>query len=92
MTEIRSSSIWLYEVPGEQFKCIDENAGYYTSAAAVRPIRKVHVRNLPIAINARGAELTATSRLRELATRVASSSLAFSIIRLRNASYVPDAA
>ena len=92
MTEIRSSSIWLYELPRGHFKCLDENAGYYTSAVAVKPIRKEHVNNLPVVISARGAELKATGRLLELAAAVESSSLAFSIIRLRNASHVPNAA
>jgi hypothetical protein len=92
MPMLQSSSIWLYELPSEPFACTDENADYFTSQASVRPLAKFQVKYLQHALAARGVELRTTSRLRALAESVADSTLAFSIIRLRNAATIPDAA
>ena len=92
MPMLRSSSLWLYELPSEPFACTDENAGYFTSQASVRPLAKLQVQDLQHALASRGVELRATSQLRALAKDVAASTLAFSIIRLRNAVTLPDAA
>lgn len=92
LPELTSASVWLYELPSEHFSCADENAGYYVSRLKVAPERKVHVGDLSAQIVTYGAELRSVNNLRQLASQIASSSLSFSIIRLRNAQPVPDAA
>jgi hypothetical protein len=92
LSQLSSASVWLYEMPPEPFAGSDENAGYYISRVEVSPYRKLQVVDLPAAITKHGAELRSTSELRALASRVASSTLSFSIIRLRNAQRTADAA
>ena len=90
--QLASASVWLYEMPHEHFTCIDESARYFTSSTPVTPRIQVHIADLRSEIVNHGAELRSTNRLRELAAEVASSTLAFSIIRLRNAQSIADAA
>lgn len=83
----RASSlpIWLYGVPESPFICIDANAGYYASPEPVVPISVRKIESPSDELRAMGAELRVVERLRPLAEEVAASTLAFSIIRLRNA-------
>jgi hypothetical protein len=79
------AALWLYECPEATFRCFDENAGYYLSETAVVPRAETHVR-APLDLMAqRGAELRVVPRLRPVAAEVVASTLAFSVIRLRNA-------
>jgi hypothetical protein len=79
------AALGLYELPGSTFRCVDENAGYYLSEAAVVPKSETLVR-APLDLMAqRGAELRVVPRLRPVAAEVVASTLAFSVIRLRNA-------
>lgn len=77
--------LWLYEMPSTSFRCVDENAGYYLSEEAVVPQSATPVRAPLDLLAERGAELRVVPRLRPLAAEVVASTLAFSIIRLRNA-------
>lgn len=79
------AALWLYEMPGASFRCVDENAGYYLSETAVVPQSETLVQ-APLDLMAqRGAELRVVPRLRPVADEVVASTLAFSVIRLRNA-------
>ncbi len=79
------AALWLYEMPGASFRCVDENAGYYLSETAVVPRSETLVQ-APLDLMAqRGAELRVVPRLRPVASEVVASTLAFSVIRLRNA-------
>lgn len=79
------TALWLYELPAATFRCVDENAGYYLSETCVVPKSATSVR-APLKLMAeRGAELRVVPNLRPVAAEVAASTLAFSVIRLRNA-------
>ena len=85
------STIWVYELARETFSCFDATAGYFVSAVAVSPISRRQLTN-PIAELVRlGVELRVVPSLLTLAKEVASSSLAFSCIRMRNAGGGPSA-
>jgi hypothetical protein len=75
----------LYELPSTSFHCVDDNAGYYQSERAVAP-KSETVARAPLDLMAeRGAELRVVPHLQPHSTEVAASTLAFSIIRMRNA-------
>lgn len=79
------AALWLYEMPGSTFRCADENAGYYLSEKIVVPQSETLVRAPLDMMARRGAELRVVPRLRPVAAEVVASTLAFSVIRLRNA-------
>lgn len=79
------SVLWAYEFPPQGFVCADATAGYFVSSVAVVPISRRRVENPLSELVASGVELRVVPDLRALAARVASSSLAFSCIRMRNA-------
>jgi hypothetical protein len=78
-------ALWLYEMPNASFECQDANAGYYVSPKSVMPTSVVPISAPVSALREGGYELRVLPRLRDLAHEVAQSSLAFSVIRLRNA-------
>jgi len=80
-----TARLWLYAMPSAPFVLADANAGYFTSSRAVRP-QSIRGIDSPLAeLSTRGAELRTTDNLRSLAEQIVDSSMAFSIIRLRNA-------
>src|SRR5512141_1242890 len=76
------SPLWLYEMPPVSFRVVDRNAGYFVSAEVVDPVAVTEVGRPVEMMMARGTELRCVTRLRPLASQVARSTLAFSIIRL----------
>jgi hypothetical protein len=80
-----ASTLWLYALPTEDFVRIDANAGYFTAFRPVRPLRAEALVSPLNALLSRGTELRVVPTLRPVAAAVAASSLAFSVIRLRNA-------
>ena len=83
--------LWLYEFSPEPFLCADATAGYFVSLAAITPVSRRRIERPLIELVACGAELRVMPSLFALAASVTSSSLAFSCIRMRNASVSPDA-
>lgn len=83
--------LWLYEFAPEPFTCADATAGYFVSPAAVTPVSRRCIQRPLIELVATGAELRVMPTLFALAAAVASSSLAFSCIRMRNAGGSPNA-
>ncbi len=77
--------LWLYEFSPEPFRCVDATAGYFVSSASVTPVSRRRIKSPLIELVASGAELRVMPSLSALASAVASSSLAFSCIRMRNA-------
>lgn len=77
--------LWAYEFPLQGFVCADATAGYFVSSVAVVPISRRRVDDPLSELVASGVELRVVPDLHALAARVASSSLAFSCIRMRNA-------
>lgn len=82
---IRSTRLWLYELPAETFSETDAGAGYHVSASAVDCIAATEVADLLDALVTRDIELRVLPDLWPLRDAVAASSLAFSMIRMRNA-------
>lgn len=80
------TALWAYELPAASFVCADVTAGYFTSAEAVAPVRSERIDRPLEELARRGAELRVMANLQSLAGAVAASSLAFSCIRMRNAS------
>jgi len=83
--QVRTSSVAVYEMPAKGFTLTDATAGYWTSAHAVTPVGARMVGNLPEELATRGVQLLLLASLWDLADRVKSSNLDFSLIRMRNA-------
>ena len=75
----------IYELHPAGFRLFDEIAGYWLSADSVTPRRVFTLTDLPNAIVERGGELRVVHRLWPVRDAVAKSTLAFSMIRMRNA-------
>jgi hypothetical protein len=85
LDRIRSARLYLYRLPPGTFDCTDAIAGYHVSRLAVRPLACEAVDDVLTALQARPVELRVLANLWPLRDAVAGSSLAFSIIRMRNA-------
>lgn len=82
---LRSCRLYCYHLPPDTFECIDECAGYFVSRVAVVP-EHVEAIDDPIAeLLKRGVELRLVPELWALRDAVVTSTLQFSIIRMRNA-------
>jgi hypothetical protein len=84
-----SSILWSYEFSPEPFVCADATAGYFVSSVAVTPASCRCIERPLAELVASGVELRIVPSLLVLASAVASSSLAFSCIRMRNADRGP---
>ena len=85
LERIRACRLYCYHLPPETFECLDECAGYFVSRAAVEPVRVEMFDDLIGELLRRGVELRFAPSLWALHDAVASSSLQFSLIRMRNA-------
>ena len=85
LERLRSCRLYCYHLPAETFECIDECAGYFVSRRPVVPTRVQVVDDLLAALLGRGVELRFVPDLWFLRDAVISSTLRFSVIRLRNA-------
>jgi hypothetical protein len=82
---MRSCRLYCYHLPSDTFECADECAGYFVSRVAVVPVC-VEILDDPFAeLRRRGVDLRVVPNLWPLRDAVASSTLQFSIIRMRNA-------
>jgi hypothetical protein len=82
---LRSCRLYCYHLPPDTFECVDECAGYFVSRLPVMPAR-VEVVDDPLSeLLRRGVELRVVPNLWPLRDAVVTSSLQFSIIRMRNA-------
>jgi hypothetical protein len=85
LQRIVNTPLHVYEIPPETFSLRDANAGYYISSETVRP-RGVRAIALPTEeIMERGHELRFVPNLWSIRDGVISSTLNYSIIRMRNA-------
>lgn len=80
-----NTPVWLYEMPAESFACADTTAGYFVACQTVAPISACQINSPLSELLNREVELRIVSRLRTMAETIKTSSLTFSIIRLRNA-------
>jgi hypothetical protein len=89
LDRLRSCRLYCYQVPPETFVCIDECAGYFVSRAAVEPVGVQAYDDLLAALLGAGVELRFVPNLWSLRDAVATSTLQFSLIRMRNAAPRP---
>ncbi|MDF2959262.1 MAG: hypothetical protein K0S39_997 [Paenibacillus sp.] len=82
---IRKTELFRYVFEPEHFKKYDLNAGYYTATQSVKPLLVERMDNLLESICSCGIELRITPSLSLLKDAVLSSTLNFSMIRMRNA-------
>jgi hypothetical protein len=80
------SKVWVYEFSPQSFTCADATAGYFVSRIAVAPTSRRLCESPLTELVGAGVELRIVPNLPALASAVASSSLAFSCIRMRNTS------
>ena len=92
MNSARATSLFLYKLPTVAFNCIDANAGYFVSAQSVVPLSRHVITDLPGSFHKRGVELRTEANLRGFGNQVVKSTLCFSLIRMRNARFAPNAA
>jgi hypothetical protein len=85
MERLRSCRLYCYHMLPETFACIDAGAGYFVSRQAIVPTDVQVVDDLLAALLQRGVELRFVPSLWSLHDAVASSTLQFSMIRMRNA-------
>ena len=85
LERLRSCRLYCYHLPAETFECIDECAGYFVSREAVVPAGVWIVDDALAALLERGVELRFLPNLWPLRDAVVSSTLQFSVIRMRNA-------
>jgi hypothetical protein len=82
---IRTTTLYRYLLPSSGFVLRDAGAGYYVSADQVEPLSVEPVGDLIDAILGAGIELRITPNLWPIHDAIASSTLEFSMIRMRNA-------
>jgi hypothetical protein len=82
---IKETVLYCYEFSPDDFTLIDACAGYYVSYKTAIPIAVIPVPNIMTTLLSRNIELRFVPLLGTLAAAVKSSSLNFSIIRMRNA-------
>jgi hypothetical protein len=85
LARIPSSRLYCYQLPPDSFECVDECAGYSISRKSVEPLRVEVVDDLLAALLERGVELRFVPELWPLRDAVVSSTLQFSLIRMRSA-------
>lgn len=81
----RTERLFVYEMPLETFELTDTTAGYWCSPISVEPLGCTEFADLPAELAARRARLIVLPSLWPLHDRVRTSSLDFSMIRMRNA-------
>lgn len=85
LERLRFCRLYCYHLPPETFECIDECAGYFVSRVPVVPARVEVFDDLIAELLKRGVELRFVPSLWPLRDAVVTSSLQFSLIRMRNA-------
>lgn len=91
MERIDEEVLYMYEFEGKGFRPIDENAGYYISGKPVIPLNMSKIKSLPEQLKKFDVELRPLGSLWDLREEVISSTLCYSMIRMRNASPPRDA-
>lgn len=90
LERIRNTKLFMYHLPVETFQCFDPIAGYYVSREAVQPLSVEPVGDLLSRLVAANIELRITPSLQKLRQALVSSTVPFSMIRMRNASPETD--
>jgi len=89
LERLRSCRLYCYHLPPETFECLDECAGYFVGRQPVVPARVQVIEDVLAALLSCGVELRFLPNLWPLRDAVVSSTLRFSVIRMRNAATLP---
>lgn len=89
LPEVRRACLYLYEMPPEAFTPSTDGSGYCVSRTSVVPLSVRQVNDLLGELTRRDVELRIVPSLWKLSDAVIKCSLAFSNIRMRNASPRP---
>ncbi|WP_338075708.1 DUF6886 family protein [Chengkuizengella sediminis] len=82
---IKETRLYVYHFSNELFTCFDESAGYYISTETIVPLQVEPVGDLIERLVEANIELRLTPSLLPLKISLISSTLHFSMIRMRNA-------
>jgi len=85
LQRVRSADLYCYQMPVHGFELHDAHAGYWVSRGPVVPMAVRALTSLLDEIADLGASLRSVASLWPLHDEIASSSLNFSMIRMRNA-------
>ena len=85
LERLRTCRLYCYHLPHETFQCLDECAGYFVCREPVVPTHVQVFDDVLAALLGRRVELRFVPNLWSLREAVVSSTLRFSIIRMRNA-------
>ena len=88
LERLQAARLNCYAMPGETFRLHDAGAGYWVSEQPVKPDGVERLDDLPFALAERGATLRVLPSLWELHDAVRTSSLVYSMIRMRNAAAI----
>lgn len=83
--KIANTELYIYHLPENTFKSVDDGAGYYTSPETITPEFVERAGNLTNRLLNANVELRITPSLIPLQDALVSSTLHFSMIRMRNA-------
>lgn len=82
---MRNTTLYLYEFDPSDFELQDEIAGYYVAKTAQKPIAKYKIDDLFAELTARNIEIRITDNLWKIADEVKTSTLNWSLCRMKNA-------
>ena len=85
LDRVRAMRLYCYHLPEPEFSCTDQCAGYHICHSSVEPAHVEIVHDLLAAIASRGVEIRIVPTLWPLRDAVVSSTLKYSVIRIRNA-------
>jgi hypothetical protein len=85
LDRIRGTTIYRYIFDPNEFELYEQNAGYYTSTRTVRPVAVEKMGDLLGSLAALDIEVRITPTLRPLNEAIPSSTVNFSMIRMKNA-------
>lgn len=85
MEKFCATVLYIYEFNTDDFELQDEVAGYYVAKTTQIPIAKHKIDDLMCEIKKRNVELRTVENLWEAADRIKSSSMDWSLCRMRNA-------
>lgn len=85
LDRLKSCRLYCYHFPAQEFQCFDACAGYFVSRQPVAPVQVEVIEDAFVSLLERGIEVRFLPNLWPLRDSVVSSTLQFSIIRMRNA-------
>jgi hypothetical protein len=89
LERVRSARLFCYELPPRSFELADSCAGYFVSRTPVVPLSVRIIDDCLSELGRRGVEVRVLSNLWHLHDAVVRSTLAYSMIRMRNAARRP---